>query len=92
MVQWERFGESLTLVCQLLYIQHSDLDALLGKQMHNGLSNAIAATRHNNDLLLPIIRVLVPVVRHRRVEPCAEASDQTEPKDGPEVLERCGVF
>jgi hypothetical protein len=85
-------GGLRTLVCQLLYIQYSDLDALLGKQVHNGLSNAITASGHNDDLLVPVIRVLAPVVRHGSVKPCAQAANHAEPNNVPQMLERGGVF
>jgi hypothetical protein len=81
-----------TLVCQLLYIQYSDLDALLGKQVHNGLADAIAASGHNDDLLVPIICVLAPVVRYGSVKPRAQAANHAEPNDVPQMLERGGVF
>jgi hypothetical protein len=60
--------------------------------MHNSLSDAIAASGYNHNLLAPLIRVVAPVVRYCIVEPRTEASDQTQSKDCPEVLEGRGVF
>jgi hypothetical protein len=60
--------------------------------MHNGLSDAIAASSHDHDLLIPVIRVLAPVIRHCSVEPCAQTANHAEPNDVPQMLERCGVF
>lgn len=65
----------LTLVCEVLYIKHGDLDVSLSKKVHHNLANAIAATSHNDDLLTPHICVIAPVIRHGSVKPGTDASE-----------------
>ena len=75
-----------TLVCQLLHIQHGDLDALLCKQMYNDLANAVTPSRYDDHLLTPHVRVVRPVVRDCIVEPCADLVQESENEQRLEVF------
>lgn len=81
-----------TLVRELLYIQDGDLDAFLGQQVHDNLANAVAAARHDNNLLAPDIRVVSPVVRHGAVEPCARGSEHAQSSKLLEDIQGSGVL
>ena len=92
---WRCWKRCFTFISQLLHIQYSDLDALLSgrgislhavkddallsKQMHDYLANAVASSRHNNHLLTPHVCVVRPIICDCIVEPCANLV--RKPKD-----------
>lgn len=80
--------EEVTLVCELLDVQHGDLDALLSKQLHDDLANAVGAARHDDDFLAPHVRVAGPVVGDAVAEPGADSVVQAEHEQRLQVLER----
>ena len=67
-----RCRDIVTLVGELLHVQHSDLDALLGKQEHDALADAVGAARHDDNFLLPVPLVGLPVVDDLVVEPATD--------------------
>jgi hypothetical protein len=75
-----------TLVLKLLDIEHRDLDPLLSQQVYHNLSDSIAASSHHDHLLVPVIRILTPVVRHCIVKPRAGTTEQTPGDQGLEVF------
>jgi len=78
----------VTLVCEVLHVQHGDLDALLSEQMHDYLANAITSTGHNDDFLAPDVGVIRPVICDGVVEPGADFVKQAEDEQRLQVLER----
>ena len=76
---WRCWKRCFTFISQLLHIQYSDLDALLSKQVHDYLADAVASSRHNNHLLTPHVCVVRPIIRDCIVEPCANLV--RKPKD-----------
>lgn len=80
------------MVGQLLHVQNSDFDAALGEEEDYVLSYAIASTRDDDDLAIPVIFVAAEIVRDLRVEPVAECVRDTQSDQGLEVLERGRMF
>jgi hypothetical protein len=60
--------------------------------MHDNFANAITSSSYDNNFPAPDIGVLAPVVCHRIVEPCAEASQQSQSDDSLQMLENGTVF
>lgn len=60
--------------------------------MHDNLANAITSSSYNNDFPAPDILIIAPVVRHRIVEPRAEASQQPQSDYSLKMLEHGTVF
>jgi hypothetical protein len=77
-----------TLISQVLDIEHGDLDALLGQQVHDNLANTIAATRDNDDLAAPDIGIAGPIVDDAVAEPRADLGRQAKRERRLQVLER----
>lgn len=82
----------LTLILKLLDIQNRNLNSLLGQQVNHNLSDSVAASRHDDDLLVPIVRVLAPVVRHCIVEVGASAAEETPRDQRLQIFISCGMF
>lgn len=77
----------LTSISQTLHIHNRNLNPLLRKQLHDNLANTIRSTRHNNNLLAPIIRIIDPVVRHGIVEPAVDAVHEAQRERKLQILE-----
>jgi hypothetical protein len=78
-----------TFVRQVLNIQDSDLDTLFGKQLYYDLANAIAASRHDDNLATPHIGIAAPVVGHPIVEPAVDSAQRTQAQQCLQTLENC---
>lgn len=78
----------LTVVGEVLHVQHGDLDAFLSEQMHDYLANAIASTGYDHDFLAPDVGVVRPIVCDGIVEPGADFVKQAENEQRLQVLER----
>lgn len=76
-----------TLVCELLNVQHSDFDAPFGEQEDDSFADAIGTSGHNDDLLLPVPVVALPVVDDLVVEPAAEGVEHAQGKEGLQVAQ-----
>lgn len=81
-----------TFVREFLHVQNGNLDALLGQQVDDDLSDTIATSRHDDNLLAPHICVVAPVVGHCFVKPCAHASQHAQPREHFEVLQETAML
>jgi hypothetical protein len=81
-----------TWILQVLHIHYSDLDAPLGQHLYDVLADAITASRHDDDLLAPVIRVVGPIVHDGIVEEVAYARQDAHCKREPEIPEGGGML
>ena len=77
----------LTIISQLLYIQHCDFDPPLSEQLYYNLSDSITATCHHHNLFVPVVSVIAPAIGNGCIEPCAGFGDSTDRKECLEMFE-----
>lgn len=82
----------LTFKSQRLHIKDGNLDIPLRKVLDDIASDAIASTRHDHDLLVPIILVARPVVLHAVAEEVGQTLKNAPGEEELQVLERGAVF
>jgi hypothetical protein len=76
-----------TLIRQPLHIQNRYPNPPLRQQQHNLLAYPITPTRHNNDLLIPLIRILHPIISHPIIQPTPRSFQHAQRKRGFEDFE-----
>lgn len=78
LIQGEGESRVRTDIFRLLDIQVRNLDPSLGEQLHDDSANTIAAAGHDDNLSLPIIHIVGPVVRCSTVQEAAHFVPETE--------------
>lgn len=92
-----------TCIFQRLNVQHNNLDAPLGQHLHHDGPDAVAASRHQRNVLFPVVRVIRPVVEDASVQKVPDFPSQAEQQGnlepfqglrprGRNILAPCRVF